>query len=363
MPREVSERLAAMLDGSRQVTYEANVVRGDESMDGLPVELGGGLSWDAGQQVEFSGTVNAVLVDEAGRSYAPTSVGDLFAPFGSEVMLSARVAVADMVERVQLARARITAVPKVLGDRVNIGGEWVTLSETITLELRDRMDVLKADKFDTDTRVRYATSAWRELEHLCPFPVLRSGADAALPKSLSYPKDKTRADAVQTIAGRLGGVAAFDSLGNLIVRRASSASVLDLRLGRDGTVASVGSAMDTDGIYNRVVVRGKQPNGAPIQVERTATGELSPAVWGRRTYVADQGDFLGTRAQAALYAERLLASVSTLPKAELQVQCLMDPRLEVGDVASVTREGKSERLRVSRINYGDPMMTVLGRLL
>lgn len=352
-----------MLDGSRQVTYEATVVRGDDAMDALPVDLGGSLTWDGEQQVELSGSIRVQLTDESGESHAPTGPGDLFAPFGSEVMLTARVSVGEMSERVQVARARITAVPSIKRQRAKVGGEWVTLSETITLDLRDRMDPLKADTFDADTPVRYPASAWAELDHLCRFPVIRNGGDVALPSTLVHPKGKSRADAVQTVAARLGGVAAFDSHGNLIVRRLTTKPVLALRLGPDGTVAEVGNAMETDGIYNRVVVRGKEPNGAPIQVVLEATGDLSPAVWGRRTYTADQGDFLTTRAAVSDYAARLLRQVSTVRTTELEVQCLMDPRLEVGDVVSLEREDAVQLLRVSRVAFSTPQMTVKGRLL
>ena len=53
--REVSDRLAEMLDGSRQVTWEANVSRDDETLDGVPIDLGGSLTWNKAQQVELSG--------------------------------------------------------------------------------------------------------------------------------------------------------------------------------------------------------------------------------------------------------------------------------------------------------------------
>ena len=350
-----------MLDGSRSITWEANVVRGDESMDGLPVELGGSLSWNAAQMVELSGSIRVVLADPQGVSRAPVGPSDLFAPFGSEVMLSARVAVGDMIERVQVARARIVKVPAAQVERQRVNGEWVTLAEVLSLDLRDRMEPLLADEFESDVPIRHSASAWAELEHLSPFPVIRSGDDATLPTALVH--TKSRAEAVQQVAQRLGGVAAFDSLGNLIVRRPATATSLTLTLGPNGTVTEVGSVMDATGVYNRVVVRGKRPDGSAIQVERTATGALDPAVWGRRTYVADQGEFLTTVEAAADFADRLLARVSTIRTSELEVLCLLDPRMELGDIASVEWSGNVERIAAEKITYSGPMMTVTGRVL
>lgn len=360
MARDVTETLAQMLEGSRQVTWEASVVRGDDHLDNVPVALGGALSWDSGQQVELSGSVDLTLASDDGTSRAPRGAGDLLAPFGSEVMLSAVVALDDMVERVQVARARIVKVPNVEATRQRIAGQWVTLSEVISLDLRDRMDVLKADKYDAETPA-VSTSAWTELEHLCPFPVVRSGPDAVLPAGLMH--KGTKADAVQTVANRLGGVAAFDSAGNLIVRRASTQPVLTLTLGPWGTVAAIGSVMDTEGVYNRVVVRGEAPDGSRIQAVATATDALAPEVWGTRTYTADQGRFIATVQQAQGYADKLLAGMSNVQPVELEVQAVLDPRVELGDVVTVEWEGQSVPIRVGRISYGDPMMTVQGRRL
>lgn len=358
--RSTTDRLGHMLEGSRSVTWEASIVRGDEAIDNVPVELGGSLSWNASQQVEFSGSVRVALAHPGGRSRAPRAPADLFAPFGTEVLLTAVVALGDMIERVQVARARVTKVPSVRPHRQHVNGEWVTLAEVLTLDVRDRMEVLKADEFDADTPISSA-SAWTELEHLSPFPIVRDGPDATLPLGLLH--EGSKADAVQTVANRLGGVAAFDSMGNLIVRRESTTPALTLTLGPSGTVTEVGSVMDADGVYNRVVVKGKRPDGSIIIAEAVASGPLSPTVWGRRTYTADRGDFITTQAQAQADAERVLAVVSSIRTTELEVQALLDPRVELGDVVTVEWQGQAVPIRVAKISYGSPLMTVSGRQL
>lgn len=360
--RNVSAALAAMLGpGSRQVTWEANVTRGTAARSGIPVVLGGSLTWDASRQVELTGSIRVPIVDPAGVSQAPQGPGDLFAPFGSEVALVCAITVGGEAERVQVGRLRINKVPEVQADRLLIGGQWITFAEVISLDLRDRMDVLNRDEFDGPTSVQAAGSAWAELEWLSPFPVVRDGADVKLPTSLVY--EGTRAEAVQTVAAALGGVAAMDPFGNLIVRKPSTTPALTLRLGSSGTVSSVGSVMDSERVYNRVVVRGKAPDGTPIVAIREAIGDLAPSRWGRRTYTADQGEYLATRAAAEDYATKLLAQVSTMKTAELEVQCLLDPRLELGDVATIDGEGLQRKIRATKISYGDTLMTVTGDVL
>lgn len=356
--REVSERLAQMLDGSRQVTWEANISRDDSVLSGLPVMLDGSLSWSAGQMVEFAGGIRVPIQDASGISRAPREQGDLFAPFGSEVTLVCRIAAGGEVERVQVARARIHKVPSVTSGRMPFRGQWATFAEVISLDLRDRMDVLHRDEFDGPTMVRHPGSAWTELAHLSPFPVVRSGTDATLPQRLTY--EGTRAEAAQVVAQHLGGVAAFDSFGNLIVRRQTEEAALTLRLGPSGTVASVGSVMDSERVYNRVRVVGKAADGTPIVAVREATGDLAPSRWGRRTYTDDQGENIATQTHAEEYAGRLLARVSTVRTAELEVQCLLDPRLEPDDVAAVEHGGLIQRIRATKITYGDTYMTVTG---
>lgn len=356
--RDTTSRLDAMLAGSRQITWEATIVRDDQALT-VPVLLGGSPTWSAAQQVELSAKIRVPLNPADGVSRAPTEPGDLFAPFGSEVLLVCAISIGvDDVERVQVGRLRIHKVPAVQAERLQVLGEWRTFSEVIDLELRDRMDVLNRDEFDAPTAVRHPGSAWAELDALSPFPVVRDGDDVTLPTNLTY--EGTRADAVQAVAQRLGGVAAFDPFGNLTVRRPGTAPVLTLDLGPSGTVADVGSVMDSEGVYNRVRVVGKAPDGTPIVAIRELQGDLAPARWGRRTYTADQGELLSNRANAEDYAGRLLARVSTVGASELEVQCLLDPRLELDDVAEVHHHGITQRIRATKITYGDTLMTVTG---
>lgn len=360
--REVSDALAAMLGaGSRQVTWEANITRGDVAMSGVPVVLDGSPSWNASQMVELSGGIRVPITDPSGASHAPRAAGDLFAPFGSEVSLVCAVSAGGESERVQVGRLRIHKVPEVSADRLRIGGQWLTFAEVISLDLRDRMDVLNRDEFDGPTLVQSPGSAWTELDYLSPFPVVRSGPDVTLPRSLTY--ESTRADAVQMVAARLGGVAAMDSAGNLIVRRPGTEPVLSLVLGDAGTVTEIGSVMDSEHVYNRVVVRGKKADGTPIIATRSLAGDLSPARWGRRTYTADQGEILATQVDAENYADRLLAQVSTVSTKQLEVQCLLDPRLELDDVATVDGYGETTKIRATKIAYGDTLMTVTGDVI
>lgn len=358
--RQVSERLEQILDGSFSVRYVASIARGDRELTGLDV-LVESCSWDASADVEAEASLRVLRVDPDGESFAPQSMDDLFAPFGSEVTLSVEFSAGSMSETLQVGVYRLVAVPRIERDVQVLLGEWRTVSEVVELVLEDRMSAVVADRFTGAAVVRNRQSAWAELDWLTAFPTVESVPDRAVPANTLY--EREREDAVQKIAGVLGGVAHFDEDGALTVRVAATEVSQTLRLASGSSVVSIDAEMDSGTVYNGVVVTGKRQDSDGTEFSRevwVSQGPLDPSgPFGRKPYFFSS-DFIYTNAQADAEAQRLLGIVSTLRGRQVTVTCVLDPRTQLGDLVRVIDRDVEHVIRVTSIAWGQGTMRIAG---
>ena len=345
-------------DGPLSVAYVADVMDGsDRRLEQVELDEVS-LKWDSAAMVECQGSATVVHVPDEGESWAPQEPGDALAPYGPELVISARVEAGPLVEEVPLAVLRITDKGDAEQSRTTITGESIVTAERIPLTLEDRMRSVVRDRFTKATSPSILSSAYRELEALTGRPVVRSLPDKAIVGISAYDE---RDQAVQDLAQLLGGDAHFDSGGRLRVRSSTpGAPVAVLVLGPYGRVDKLTSAMSADRVYNGAIVRGKNALGVEFQVERwITTGPLATSRYGR-VPVFYQSDLLRTLAQAGERADRLLAEKSQPRAASWKVECLWNPLIEVGDVVTVQRAQGSLNLMVTRVDLGLPMMTIEG---
>lgn len=360
--RPGSDALKVALESSVQLTFEADLwLDGRRVIADLPV-LSPSLVWDSTGEVEGSGRVTVVWSSDDG---AP--VDDALSPFGSRLVMFAVVSVGELRERVQLGDFTITEVPAVDGEPFVWGSTRVSVGQLVELELRDRMVEVQRDRFTVLTQPTSLSSVWAELALLTGFALTRSLPDASITRSVVYEESRVRA--VQDLAELLGGVAFMEWDGTLSCRPVEpGAPVATLTLGEQGTIVQVGSSLTADGVYNGVVIRSETDGQTAILAERWVTegplratlpgGQRTPFHRVPRFY---SSPFITTQAQAETAAPALLAQFSEPRATALDVTCVVNPLLQVGDVVTVDDGRFTWTVRLTRVPLASAgMMTVSG---
>lgn len=168
--------------------------------------------------------------------------------------------------------------------------------------------------------------------------------------------------AVEDLSDRIGGETYFDSTGTLVTRQIPQPTEvpdLELRPGVDGTIVAYGSRVDRSGA-NRVRVRftdpgpdPKDPDDKDRHPDRTAKADADPpAQWDGaygRVRLDTRRNGRVTQGQADRAAEGLLDRAGGLLRT-VSLECLPDPRIEVGDTVRVRfLNGAAERFVVDEL--------------
>ena len=290
------------------------------------------LSWDAGQFVAGSGSVDVVWSDDHARSMIPEQVGDWFSPFGAELQIDCIVGAGVFSERVPVGRFVIESIPGVEDRSMPFQGRRIHAGQVLPVRLKDPLVRVVRDEFPFPTRAT-SSSVWGEIQSITGFPVVRNVPDVLVPAGLAYEGDK--AAVLSKLFDALGAWPMVDAAGVLTARPKAWPAAVG---GFDGVVSAPVS-MDASKTYNRVVVEGKSAGGDPIygvaEVTegflrvRNADGSASP--FGVATY-RYASDFLTTRAQCDAYARELLPRVSRIRGVTRTVTERLNPLRELGDV-------------------------------
>lgn len=360
--RAASEQVRRALPGVAEITFEADVMHGpDRLAEAVPL-TDVQLTWDATAKIEATGTCRIVRSPLRGESWVPSEPGDMLSPFGTELAITARARLGTILDvRIPLGVFPITEVSDSAQGAAVLAGTRYVVAETIGLTFSDRMVAVIEDRFTTPETPTTAPTCYAELERLTGRTVQRTVPDKSIRSGILY--DKERVEALEQIAGILGGDAFFNATGDLEVRPdapAAPVGVLDSSL-----VSPVSAKLSADGVYNGIVVTGKTESGAEIRVERWLTdGPLAPHVWGRRVPKFYHSDYLFTQPLVAAEAERQLALLSQPMARRVETEILPHPLLEVGDVVDLRQpSGVVVRVRVMRITAGAGMWKIGGDLL
>lgn len=363
--REVSQQLAAVVAGG---VFEADWVA-DLIYDDAPRAQNLSLSdpsfsWDAGAQVQGSGSCTIRSDDLFAQSIVPREIGDLFSPFGAELQVDVMISAGDFVERVSMGRFVLDSVPDAVEYAIKhpLGGLPLVVESTVNLDLADYFLRIKRDTFGFPSSPS-SSSMWDEAQRLTGLPVFRSIPDRTLPTAITY--DEDRLNALEKVFGPSNAWPALTPSGALTARPkdwqepvAVISAVLDASLG-----------MRSENVYNRVVVEGKNPiTDGPVlrsirQITdgllrtRNADGSRSP--FGGNTYTYSS-DFLTTQAQCDAYADVLLPQVSQTRSVTRKILIPFNPLLELGDVLVLidpTRQDEESLVRVQTIGHAGAQTT------
>ncbi|GAB3293065.1 hypothetical protein [Pseudoclavibacter terrae] len=345
--RQVSPLAADAIEaGSFEARLQLTAFYGAEvTLADVPV-ASWSLSSEEGRDVPTVGTLDAVYVDEQGNSVTPRSFTDYLAPFGQEVL--ARLVIGDD-EVLPLGRLRIIETPDSSDSNVLHGSRVITAASRVRLEVADLLDKVRHAGFTGPTSPRHQ-SCWAELAHLTGMRLARSVDDKTMPRIEYEISTDGRLKACQEIAAHLGGTLYVRSDGALTVLPKATGPVVR-RIPVGGLrLSEMRRALSTDGIFNEVVGIFEDADRNPLWVppERITSGPLSvDGPLGRRTRYLESR-MVKDLDEARRTVRAALKESSTLASVEIDVELVLDPRLEIGDTVQLERDDETLTGRITK---------------
>jgi len=368
--RQASEALRDALLGSFTLEYQADLFYdGERLFEGLPI-VEPSLRGDGSGEVEESGKVTVLWTDDHGKSLKPGDPQDWLAPYGARIVLFAVVSVGQVFrERVQLGDYTITAVPSADDSVFMFGETRIVTGSKVELEIKDRMVEVQRDRFTRITSPTDLGSVWGEVQRITGLQVTRSVPDKPLTRSVTY--EESRVSAVIDLFALLDASPFMEWDGTLSARpNAAPAPVGELTVGPRGTITQIGSSLDAEGVYNGVVIRADGADGGVLDELWVTAGPLrATAAVGKRTPFHNVPRFysnpqIETTEQARSALPGLVELYSQPRAATLEIQCIVDPTVQVGDVRTVDDGQYTWTIRVGSYNLSAAAtMSITGDVL
>lgn len=351
--RDHSSRLDLMLRDSFGARLIVDVYHGSNRVfSNLPVS-----SWSFSgvldSDVKHTGSVTVDYQSVSGESLLPSDTADLLSPYRARLLFLMEIASGAGSETVTLGWGRVTAVPQGYD---TYDGNGNTIVSHVVLEWASLDLLLQRRGFRWPEQIPDTSSCYKELRRISRMNVTETVVDAPIPSAVVYEaRPGGRLDGVQMLAGVLGGTAVVNSWGALTIVPDTMGSVDGvLALGATGTVVDVSPGLDTDGVYNTVVGSFEAPNRRPITaVARATETDLNPSgYYGEYTkYVTS--DTVTTQSQANLFVAAELKKSLRSQADTVQVKCVVNPLIELGDVVQVTGWYRSLTGRVVSYDLSD----------
>jgi len=368
--RHASAQTLSILEGSFELTYQADLIYNDVVLfQNLPISTPS-LSWDSTADVEGSGSCEVLWTDDYATSLKPDSPQDWLAPFGTRLVIYAVISVPPFRERIPLGVYTITAVPSADDYPLMYQHRRITVGSRVQLDFSDRMVEVQDDRFSRLAQPSQLFSVYTELAVLTGFQLTRTIPDGPITRKVVY--EESRIKACQALAEIIGGVPFMESDGTLSLRPIRATTpVAALTVGETGTIVQVGSAMSREGVYNGVVIRGETDEQGAILAERwVMTGPLAATQPGgprtpfHRRPAFYSSPFITTQAQADAAISALLDRYSATCASQLDITCVVNPLLQVGDVVTVWDGAATWTIRLVKITIGTgPTMSVTGDVI
>ncbi|WP_370944000.1 DUF5047 domain-containing protein [Amycolatopsis sp. cg5] len=323
----LSTRAQFALAQSHAMTARATVYSLGYGMLQIPL-AGGSVEVDATSKVRRSATL------QADPRWWPRSPTDLLSPYGS---------ICQVDYGIVLSGGGTEWVPLIFGylDETS-RTRPITSSGEVEVKVVDAASHVAEDRFDVPAQTIANATAISEIARLVqntlgPIEVLNlTGSTAVAPVIVT---ERERWDTMEKLAEFLGAEVFFDPVARLIVRPQPTFDqnpVWTIRTGNGGNLLTVKDKLTREQVYNKVVASGQRTDGVPA-VYAVATDTTSPARYGGpfgnkpRFYTSE---LLTTTAQCQATADSLLARVRGIA-AQIEVEVLVNPALDAGDVITV----------------------------
>lgn len=368
--RQHSAQLAEVLSGSFEREVTANVFNGtDRVLEGVRFE-----SWqvdaDLGRTVCSDGSGAVVVSSPGGESLVPVGTSGKLSPFQARIEPLMTIRAGGFEESVSLGTFRVMSVPSAVDTTTEVGGREVVVSSRVVVAFNSLEADIHRWGLQFPDQSKAGASAFGEIRRLTGMPVEETVPDVALPSATVWEaKQGGRLDAVVELGKVLGGSAVVNSRGAWeIIPDGVGEPVAMLRLGPQGTVVEVADEIETDTVYNEVVGTFEDATGKPLYaVARVEDGPLAvdgPYGVNTRYYSSDR---VKTQSQANQAVQAVLAESIGSQQYDVQVQCHVNPLVEVGDVVALEGwkrplVGRLRKVALSNSPYMSVTMRVARRL-
>lgn len=364
--RQHSAQLAEVLSGSFERELSVDVFNGsDRALQGVRFE-----SWqldaDLGRGIcaQGSGTVVHASVD--GSSVVPVGTDGVLSPFRARVEPVMTIRAGGFEESVSLGTFRVSSIPFASDSMATRDGRELVTASRVGVKFDSLETDVERWGFQSPEQSKAGASAFAEMRRLTGMPVEETVPDVTLPTLKVWEaKQGSRLEAVLELGRVLGGAAVVNSRGAWeIIPDAIGEPLASLRLGAEGTVIDVADEIDTDTVYNEVVGTFEDAAGKPIlAIDRVTTGPLSvDGPYGVHTRYYSN-DLVKTQGQANAAVQSLLDQSVGSQQYDVQIQCHVNPLVEIGDVVEL--EGWKRPLvgQVRKISLSNsPLMSVTLRV-
>jgi hypothetical protein len=358
----VVDNLAEALASDFNVRLIADVFRGPERVfQDLPVSDNWSLKFDSEGRIKASGTLLVQYTSEVADSLTPTEFTDLLAPFGPELNLLLEISVGSLFSQtILIGRYVLTQVPSARDEHMRFLDRTITTGSLVELTLQDSLVRIQRRGFHFEEQPVPSTTCWSEIARISGMQVTRNVPDAPVPAGLLYePKEGGRLDAVQTLAGRLGGRAFVtpDNTLSVLPYTVPLVPELTLSVGARGTLIDVEHSMESEGVYSEVVGVYEVENSAGDRVPLYSLAQLTQGPlsvtgpYGAYTYFHTSN--VPTNQQTAdAETQAVLTQVSATQTYRVPVTCILDPRVRDGMVVEVVQATRSTVGRVVNHSFG-----------
>lgn len=311
----------------------------------LPI-TGGSLTVTDGQAVRSR--LNLTVADPDGE-LAPRTMSDPLAPFGSELNVKLGIEVGPLREMWSMGwfpiQSAETEEAFATYERPDEPGLVYRTSRgaVVQVEAADRAARLAEDRF-LNREQPAGGSVRAEIRRLvtgrAPYASAMAGVgDATIPSDLTYEDD--RLAAIGTLADLIDANLIFNPSGSAQLQpRAVGPVVWTIPDGPAGLRVSMTRRMQRDGVYNAVVARGQTADNVTLQRVITVNGgPLSyGGPFGSVPYFY-ASSLLNTEEQVDMAARTTLARISKVKPQTVQVVCVINPAIEVGDTVRLPVPG------------------------
>lgn len=364
--RQHSEQLVEVLSGSFERELTVNVFHGSNRVvEGARFE---GWQLESGLERAICSSGSGVVVHSSvdGESLSPVGTEGLLSAFRARVEPVMTIRAGGFSESVSLGTFRVLKNPSAEDFTTEVAGRTLVTGSRVGVNFSS-LDV-DVDRwgFQFPEQSPAGVSTFDEIRRLTGMPVEETVPDVTLPTTKVWEaKQGGRLDAVLELGRVLGGQAVVNSRGAwVIIPDELGPPVITLRLGEQGTVLDAADEIDTDTVYNEVVGSFEDEDGNPIHaVARVTSGALSVyGPYGVNTRYWSS-DLVKNQGQANTGVQAVLDQSIGSQQYDVQIQCHVNPLVEIGDVAEL--EGWKRPLigRVRQVSLSDgPLMNVTLRV-
>ena len=356
--RRHSDALKDVLLGSFTRTLKCDVFHGtNRVLEDLTLS-----SWtfegDLSGDVKHSGSATVVHNSVAGESLVPEGTKGFLSPFRARLLLQMIVSAGEFSEAVVLGWVRVTRINSAYDQYADVNGVSVVTGSVVTLDFESLEIDIQRRGFHDEQQPPAGATCWGEVRRITGMPVSESLPDKTVPGSLTYEAAQGgRLTGVQQNISHLGGIPVINSDGAVTaVPTVAGPVVGELALGARGTVIDVPYSIDTDSVYTTVVGVYEREDRTPIRA--VASLDLADGLFPEYTRYRSS-PLVTTQEEANRDVAAILQNSTASQQYEVDVQCIINPLIELGDVLRVAGWVRPISGRVLKYRLSDsPLMNV-----